>query len=353
MKVGVITFHQALNYGAVLQTYALQNYIMDNFKSIDIDLIDYQCPYFNYIYGTKNKNGRFIHRLVKKTHVVLKKRLFRNFVKKYIMLGETFTNETIKHANCKYDKFIVGSDQVWNCKLTNNDFNYLLAFSSPEKRYSYAASIGISKIPVEFEDVYFKELSLFNVISVREQQAADTLKKLFGDTEKAIYNHIDPVMLLPVERWENLCAKIKRKNEDFVLVFSVAYSEELIETAIKYANSKGMKVYYVGQYTRNKNVKYIPLLSVEHVVSLFRDANCIFVNSFHGTVFSILFHKPFNVLMAHSDGRNDRIKGLLEQFSLSDRVGENIEENIDWRNVDCILEKERMKSYNYLKEILI
>ena len=353
MKIGVITFHQALNYGALLQTYALQKFINDNFAGVETELIDYKCPYLSYLYSTKAHNsGNFVYRSLKKGHFLLKRRLFQSFIRNHIKISSPYTQDTIKNANKKYDKFIAGSDQIWNCNLTDSDMNYLLAFSDNNKRYSYAASIGLSVIPDEVTSTYTRELGMFNAISVRESHAIETISKL-GETMPKIEQHVDPVLLLSVDQWNLLCAKKKQKKSKFILVFSVEYSNELIEEAVKFAKAKNMNVYYVGQRTRNPDVKYIPLISFEKLLALFRDASYIFVNSFHGTVLSVLYHKQFYARMVHTDGRNNRIISLLDKASLQSRTSiTSIDEQIDWNQVDSILEAERLRSKKYIAGII-
>lgn len=353
MKIGVITFHQALNYGAILQAYALQSFINENYTNAAAELVDYRSPYLSRLYSVKSKNSKNpIYGSIRKAHFLLKKRFFQSFIKKNINISKPYTPYTIENANSTYDKFIVGSDQVWNCNLTDCDKNYLLAFSQPDKRYSYAASIGISEIPLNVINEYVKELSCFRKISVRENQAIDTLHNI-GLTSIQIQQHIDPVLLLPLDKWNRLCYQTKNIKSDYVLIFSVEYSNELIEEAVAFAKSKNMEVYYIGQRTKNADVKYFPLISIGNLLSLFRDAKYVFANSFHGTAFSIIFHKKFYVRMAHRDGRNSRIVNLLNQLSLSDKTCiETIDIESDWHHVDKVLDLERSRSKEYISGII-
>ena len=354
MKVGVVTFHQALNYGAVLQAYALQRYVKKEFPEVSIDLVDYRCPYLSYLYSTKSKNtGNVVYRTLRKAHFLMKKRLFTSFIKKNISLSAPYTVDTVSEANAVYDRFIVGSDQVWNPNLTDSDINYLLAFADGGKRYSYAASIGLCEIPEKHRERYIGELSRFSHISVRESHAIDTLAAIgIGQGTPAVDHHVDPTLLIGMDEWCSVAAPT-RKKQDFVLVFSVDYSKELIDEAVSFAKEKNIPVYYVGQRTSDPNVKYLPLVSVEDLLALLRDASYTFVNSFHGTVFSILFHKRFYTRMVHTDGRNSRIVSLLDKLSLSHKThADSIDSETDWSAVDAVIEEERQKTKKYVAEIV-
>ncbi|TWH79377.1 polysaccharide pyruvyl transferase family protein [Sedimentibacter saalensis] len=354
MKIGVITFHQALNYGAILQAYAFQKFVDENFTDVEIELIDYRCPYFSQLYSVNNQKGNnFAKRILKKTHFMIKRKLFSSFIKKHIALSDTYTENTIKNANDRYNKFIVGSDQVWNPNLTNHDKNYLLTFTDVNKRYSYAASIGLAEIPQYVSNDYLCELGRFSKISVRENQAIKTIHKL-GVTSVSVEQHIDPTLLLTRSEWDMVCVQKKEiKKKDFVLIFTVDYSKELIDEVVCFARKKQLDVYYVGQRTKNPNVKYIPLISIEKLLALFSSAKYVFVNSFHGTIFSIIYHKQFYVRLAHTDGRNSRIINLLEKVSLTNKTSvEFIDTTIDWGYVEQVIDSERQRSMEYIAEII-
>lgn len=353
MKLGIITFHQALNYGAVLQAYALREYISRNFDQVQAEVLDYRCPALSEFYSIAGqKSGSAVKTFIKTGHFLVKRGCFRQFSRKHIPLSRTaYTPGTIANANRDYDLFLTGSDQVWNPDLTRQDENYLLAFSPPEKRYSYAASIGRSEFPEALRVEYRELLNSFAGISLREESAVRTLVEL--GVEQPVLVHPDPVLLLTQQDWSRLCASGGAGQKDYVLVFAVARSEALIRQAVEFARAKGLPVLYVGQHTGNRDVTYIPFLRIEKLLALFRDARYVFTNSFHGTAFSIIFHRKFHSSVQYADGRNSRIMDMLEKTGLSDRLlAENMEKEIPWEQVDSLVTAGRRKAHDYLKWIL-
>lgn len=351
MKIGTVTFHQALNYGAILQTYALQRFIKANFNT-ETDVVDYRCPHLSHLYSYKSKiTANPIKSALRIANFAFKKQRFSSFISKYINLSKTvYTYEDIQNSANEYDAFIVGSDQVWNPLLTNGDMNYLLKFAPANKRYSYAASVGLKEIPREHAEKYSDLLNEFRAISTREK--SEQLLESIGVTVKPQTN-IDPTLLLTGDDWKEICKTIKPQKEKFVLVYTVGHSKETMDKAVQFAAENNLKVIYVGPHIKRPGIKYIPCPRVEYLISLFRDAEYTFVNSFHGTVFSILFQRKFFSYLQFKDGRNARITNLLEICGLSHRTDiKNIKEEIDWQNVETNLNLQRKNSLNFIGEII-
>lgn len=351
-KVGIVTFHQALNYGAVLQAFALQNYISCNFTDVQAQIVDYRCEKLSGIYTLKNSRQNALVKGIKAAHFLLKKAKFDAFTKKYIALSrKQYTAQTIGEADGEYDLFLTGSDQVWNPHLSDSDLNYLLQFTSPDKRYSYAASIGLGEIPQELQNVYKALLQDYKGISVREADAKEVLKAIGLQNEIRV--HIDPTLLLDRQNWIDVCKGVSPRKKGYVLVYSVTYSEDLLCKAVEFAKDKGLDVLYIGQRTKNKDVHYIPSIKIDRLLALFRDAEYVFENSFHGTVFSVIFHRKFYALLPFSDGRNSRTTNLLSILELQSRaILDNIGCGVDWNKVDAKLQEERRASQEYLEWVI-
>ena len=348
MKLGVMTFHQALNYGALLQTYALQRYVRTHIPGGDMEVVDYRCPALTALYSTAaQKSGNPVKTVIKTGHFLLKRRCFQGFLKEHIRRSPVaYTPDTIARSVERYDKFIAGSDQVWNPSLTDGDWNYLLAFAPPRKRYAYAASVGKARFPAEMEETFCHLLGEFQAISVREESAAGML----GDLGLTAQVHIDPVLLLERQEWEALCASVAPRRKGYVLVFGVAKSQALVQQAAAYARERGLEVLYIGQHLGNCPARYIPFLKIQKLLALFRDCEAVFTNSFHGTVLSILFHRPFWAMAQHTDGRASRITDLLEKLHLSSRTHQKqLEAPVDWEMVDGVLETLRRQAGEYLE----
>ena len=346
-KIGVLTFHQALNYGALLQTYALQQYVKQNVAGVEMEVVDYRCPELSRLYSVAHqRSGNPVKTVLKTVHFLLKRGAFQDFSKKYIPLsGKTYTPGNIGEAVAQYDKFIVGSDQVWNPDLTDGDWNYLLEFAPKEKRHSYAASVGRGSLPPETQERMCRLLEDFQGISLREETAGRMLEQM-GLT-KPISVHIDPVLLLEHQDWEALAKNVPERKE-FVLVFTVAKSPVTVDRAVAFAKEHGLEVLYIGQHIRDNRVKYLPFVSFEKLIALFRDAECVFTNSFHGTVLSVLFEKRFDADAQDTDGRASRITDLLHKLGLP---ASGLDGAVDWKRAREILTQQRQQSKAYLEWI--
>lgn len=356
MNVGIITFHNAINYGAVLQTYALQtslqnlncdvhviNYINNKIvgKNEKPSLRDYRNPlkYLNdsYMYGiyqAKRKQiVRFSDRYIKKTSIVEK-------------------NNIQKIAE-KFDVVFTGSDQVWNDKITGSDDTYYLNFIPGKKRFSYAASIGSNTIPTENIPRVKKLLADFNKISVRESSAVEALKTQLDISAVQV---LDPTLLLTKNDYISL-AEYPQEQEKFVLLYMLVYSETLLKSAKKKAEQLGISVFCINASgKRIKGVVDKSFVGIEEWIGLFLQAEFVFTNSFHGTVFSINFQCNFNVELPPAKiNASSRITDVLKLFNLEDQLisnGQYNDKKVDFSIVETILAEERRESLDFLKQAL-
>ena len=208
-KTATITFHKAVNYGAILQAYALQRSILK--LGIDNDIIDYDCKLISNVYKLINIKSvkSFIKSLIAFRIYYYKKNKFKSFIKKYIILTNPVTKDILKSEefNNKYDFFITGSDQVWNYEITNLDDAYFLNFVKDESKVkSYAASFGISCIPENLRLKYKNYLKRFSSILVREKTGAKLIENLI---DKKVNIVLDPVLLLNKNEWNEIIFKTK------------------------------------------------------------------------------------------------------------------------------------------------
>lgn len=353
MKIAILTFHRALNYGAVLQTYALQKTLKTLDKNNDIDILDYYAPFLEKINGIKGQISKNpLKSVLKICNVLIRKRKFQRFVKENIQVSKKkYTVKNIGESATLYDAFIVGSDQVWNTHITGNDINYLLAFCDAKKRNSYSASLGIETISEEIKEKYISLLNSYINISVRERTAIQSLQE-FG-VSLPMQTHIDPALLLGREIWLDMIKNIPQRKKPYVLVFEVRRCRELIEQAEIFSKEKGIDIIYIGPYISKTKVKYIPSPPIKKLLAYFRDAQFVFTNSFHGTVLSVQFQKQFYSYASGEKASNSRISDLLCMLQLLSRMEiENIEYTMDWNFIESILDVERKKSNEYLSGII-
>ncbi len=345
-KIGIITFHDSRNYGAVLQAYALQKKVSRYFPETEI--IDYQNPtiqkdlkLWNYTGGVKGG----VKALLAFVFRAKKKIAFDSFLKKYIPLSPALSKKTIKKYSSKYDIVITGSDQVWNTDLTKNDMQYFLTFCSDKQdRIAYAASFGDRKI--ELSGAVKKALSEFSLITLREE---NMLKEVKSTANCPVEITCDPTFLLERPEWVKLCSKRILKS-GYVFLFMIDDSAELRKYAKNFAEKNGLKL------VSNKNdLKFFFHSSPKDFLSWIFHADYMITNSFHGTVFSILFHKQFVSHLKNNKGiPKTRIIRLLDQFKLShrntDNTGFDMRQEENWEYADKKIDQMRKASWKYMTE---
>jgi len=360
-KVGILTFHRAINYGALLQAYALNRYLQKE-VGIDNEIIDYRCPLIekscNPIIISKNPIKNIIRLLISSPILFLKKRRFRNFLKKYIKTSHPYFDKSeLEKIESQYSYFITGSDQVFSPIWTDFDPVYFLDFTSEsEKKYSYAASFGTDQLPNQLFEAYKLRLESFNKISVREKSAQILLNQKFNIKSEM---HIDPTFLLTKEEWSEICHKPFK--EKYIIVYLLGKDQSvsaLISFAKDLAKKKNLKIIYLNDryYEFKRGINYRPGVSPSKFISFIKNSEYIITNSFHGTAFSIIFNKEFFVNSQLIKGSGTRIQNILNICEIRNRdIGEEkyIDKKIeiDWTTVNSIICKERQKSYEYFAQI--
>lgn len=352
-----MTFHKSNNYGAILQSYALQK-VIKNYGH-EVEFINYDCDYINKPYKIVNLKkkgiGNYLFGVIGYICYMPRRKKCNEF-RKYFSYSKGVNQKNIDELSDLYDLYITGSDQVWNYKLTNNDYNYLLDFvKDPKKKCSYAASIGLKSIEVNVKERYIQLLSEFNKITVREEKGKKLLNSLiYNDVNVAL----DPTLLLNREDWMQVTHNYRSK-EDYILVYQLGFSSRMMNFIKKLASKDNCRVIYVpfpiGKYIKSKfNLTCGPA----EWLGLFKNAKYVVTDSFHGTIFSIIFHRKFYTEISDQNRAiGSRIDDLLCKLELQDRLivnndNEISDNNIDYNAVDKILEQERKKSMLLLEDIL-
>jgi hypothetical protein len=363
-KVGIITFHRAMNYGAVLQAYALEKKILG--LGYECEIIDYrynkvelyygrlQPGKFKYIKGIRNILGTLKNDLF--FFPKSKKNKFDEFIDKYLKLSkEMYNRDQLINTNLLYDVFITGSDQVWNCACTDFDKEYFLDFvADSHKKNSYGASFGFAELPINYIHKYNDLLKDFEHISVREKHGITIIKDLTGlDAHLCL----DPTLLLMKDQWDEIAISPGKKK--YILVYTIAESDSLVEFAKELAKKTGLDIIYIDIGLTYLNIENrIWDGGPREFLGWVSEAEYIITNSFHGTVFSINYHKKFFCeLQKTRDAANSRLENMLDMVCLREREildGKNSQmlAEIDYKRIDEIVNKEGEKSLKYLKAIL-
>ena len=362
-KIGILTFHNAYNFGAVLQAYALKEYLQKN-SNCTVEIVNYKNEQ---IEKEKSRwkslfNNNVIKELARNlltTPYYLKlDKVFSKFVNKYLTADNEIKKEDL--SSLKYDLYLVGSDQVWNITLTGNDKTFFCDFAMPESICcSYAASIGSSAFSNEELQNYKQLIDRFALISFREKELVPIFEKIAS--EKKICSVVDPVFLLKQDEWNTMASSIVRKP--YVLFFCVGYNDELdqtLEFAKNLANEKNMELLYLSNqdiWYKHRELHHCGAASPCEFLGYIRNASYVVTNSFHATAFSIIFHREFYSEIGLK--RNERIKNILNLTGLQDHAinrGINKENTfkgkIDWSKVDVRLNLEKEKSYKFLRSVV-
>lgn len=248
------------------------------------------------------------------------------------------------HFSDNYDYFITGSDQVWNLEIPFISSLEFLCFAPPYKKIAYAASFGMGEFSMDKQKIIEDRLKDFTNISVREYSALAILEKA-GIFDARVL--VDPTMLLTAEQWERIeCEpEFKVDKEQYVLVYILEEDKtDVMERVERMASANKWEV--IDIYDLSK-YQYYGIGPAEFIY-LIHHAAYICTNSFHATVFSVLFHKQFSVY--NREGLNTRISTLLQMLNLENVVDKEKMKVVDYVQVDQIIEEQKLIALNYLKE---
>lgn len=329
MKIGILTFHNSRNYGAVLQCYSLMKYLKE--KGFQAEVMAHQCLKINdeLSLWIPEKNiiksvARFVFRLRKKI-------IFEKFIKNKLILTKD-----------ECDAVIVGSDQVWNEKITGNDKTFFLdGYGEHTRKIAYATSAGDD---IDINNENLKRISRFNHVSVREE----SLKRYLNERGLTADICCDPVMLTNVE---NLASQRNFKGK-YVFLYSICNDNKLKAIAKTYAQRHGLVL------ISNKNdFRFFNHCKVEDYLSWIKNAQCVITDSFHTSVFSLKFHVPFVVNEINGDGvKNLRVTEFLHGVGAEQCLINSDEEitipEIDFSFADKQMEKEKATSEKWLHQTL-
>lgn len=358
-KIGILTFHCAHNYGAVLQAFATQELLRD--AGCDVEVIDYRPEYLTVPYSRlrlsriKGKDGRLSLRRLVSEMLLLPFRFsrynaFEDFICNRLALSERVTYESFSGD---YDTILIGSDQVWNTRQTGGKFDpmYMADFAFEKGKRRYVADAVSMALPDEGEDVAPLEKALedMDALSVRESNVAAFLSVL---SQKPVTHIQDPVIQLSPDRWKAMVRPVRRKRP-YVLVYRLKDHETIDPFVEELAKKMGTDIVEVLAFPdARKLFKARQVVPVEEFVSLVASADALVTTSFHGTVFSILFHRPFYTF-SFDDGKDSRLSSLLGSIGMMDRMlplGASVPEETEcsFEKADIALERLRNESVGFV-----
>ena len=378
MKVGILTILNVNNYGAELQCCALYRKLQQ---------LGYDAEVINYLFGIhpehvfdgeKRTVPIPLKQLIKvkllpvvqnmfcmfhQKNKRLRNKRFDEFHAKYNHLTSTVypSVKSLYEAKFNYDVLCIGSDQVWNYMKGYSLEPFFACFDKNNtKKITYASSIGLSSLSVEAEQVFKKELASFAYISVREQQASEILEKLLNRKIDVV---LDPTLILNKQEWIEVAKYDMCPKEKYLLVYIVTIKpcDYVLTLARHIAKQRNLKIVRICRdaYPEHSgsDVEEILTAGPSDFVGLFSKADFVVTNSFHGTVFSINFSKPFYSVIKSHHSTNSRLTSILKKLGLEDRivpVGSQLPmiSDIDFSDPSAKLEAERKLSIEYIKKAL-
>lgn len=375
MKIGIITVQKAPeNYGACLQCYGLWHYI----KSLgyDCEIIDLVRPWSpeyikSKIFTEKKGTGKMslFRKMIytlrgKKYHQTthpIESRYFHAFNME-MEYSRTYRSVDDLYENPpQYDVYIAGSDQIWNPRMSFINEPYFLTFApSGKKKISYASSFAVKSIPQGIWPSNLQWLDSFSKISVREASGIDIVKNNFGCKAQLV---LDPTMLLTRQEWESI-AIIPQKDSDYIFVYTLQQNVDILNTVVSLAKKLSLKVKALVSDTRKQNVL---VEGVEYCeggpkewMGYVNQSKMVITDSFHGSVFSLIFGKPFATINTNQLV-SERLTNLVDLFSVSNHLI-SIEEicnilsvddlSFDYSTFNKTLIKLREESQSYLNNAI-
>lgn len=368
MKIGIITFHAAHNYGSMLQAYALQTYLEQ--QGHHVEIINFRSKYQKLMYS-KPISFNNLHQIKKTIKLclfdyssleVIKKKwyMFEDFLSKYLnMTVEYQSMDQLKKVHLNFDYIITGSDQIWNTKAKDFSEVYFGTFTSKIKKIAYAPSMGPEP---ELQDVlYIKSLlNGFKAISVREKRTKDFLEN--NDIYHPVEIVLDPTLLLDAKDYTKLYSEEPLVKGRYIFYYTPGC---IRPEFMKIAEALGKKfnlpvitegLYYPKDMKLYSCIKEYKAVGPSEFLNLIKNSEITCGASFHLMAFSLLFQKQFYCINGDVDSR---MNNLMKLFNLEDKIlsikspsgfNTNI---INWGEVKNLLAKYRSSSVTFLQSYLV
>lgn len=361
MKIGILTYHRAENYGALLQAYALKTYLQR--MGHDVSFVDYwpmyHSDYFSIFpkewFKSRNIKGKIVVILMFLLWCVpkyLRKYRLQRFMYKYFDISKHVAYVNDNDHTYHYDVVVYGSDQIWRKQNLGNvgyDKWYFGADNvSADRKITYAASMGSISVTKKDNDYVKKQMSHFLNISVREDDLQEYMSAI-GVKSKLV---IDPVFLLSLKDWQKITEPIPVKGR-YILFYNLLNTPESVQFVNNLSKEKGIPVVEINKQlsvSKFLNKRYVSCSSVEHFLRLIMDAEFVVSNSFHGVAFSIIFEKQFYAVGML--GRSSRVKSLLTSLGIPEKYS-NDGNYFDNMIIDYSIVKNRLNELiTYSKDYL-
>ena len=362
-STATVTWVTYRNFGTILQAFALQKAVTS--LGYDNHIIDDRAIVESFRIRKKFSLLRELHKIKwlypRKAEFAKRNqgsvRLFHEFIGRYMLVDSAW--ETRKDLSERYDIYIAGSDQIWSPDVPFDDF-YYLAFTERPK-VAYAPSLGVTNYPEEKVPAVKPLLERFGSLSVREPQGADTLRDMFG-LEADIVS--DPTMLLSRDTWEGLMTPSDNDVcRPYALCYFLTYNQDYIKLVREYCRERSLQLKMIVVSPDCVDVADEDVYTgPDGFLQAVAGADIVLTDSFHGSIFSLIFERPFFTFRRFDDSsassQNSRVENLLSMMQLEHRLlGRTICKlpecpEIDWSAVRSKVSDLRERSLSYLMKSL-
>lgn len=351
-KVGIVTFHHAHNYGAVLQCLALKIVIKN--LGYEVYVVDHRNKLIEDVYRN-NVSIDFSHGILKGIKSFVKKflefiplnlriRKFNSFIDKYL-LGSNKGNDSCNIFEC----IVLGSDQIWKWSFTQDKFYWGKCDNDSLKKLSYAASAG--KLDKDIDRI-LPLVRHVEAISVREYDLNEYLISHGIKSEVTL----DPTLLINKDQWIKNLPLYHAYPHAYILVYALRNRKSVLSVANRISSKENIPIIEIfnnsfpirklfDRYNHGDPIDFL---------SLINDANYVVTDSFHGTAFSVIFNKQF-VTVQTNDGNDNRAMYLLNALGIPERMSEsglNYNSSIDYDQVNRNIDRLKDSSLEFLKRNL-
>lgn len=368
MRIGIITFHHALNQGAILQAYALQTLLQS--WGHQVEFIDYHLEHHFHYKDFITKSPKLLWEKWRNQYNGIIYRRHQRLFNKVLCIGSIRykTAEELRNNPPIYDIYIAGSDQIWNF-TKKIDYPYILDFVPQNKiKIAYAASLGQCIIPQKLHNEMRNLLLSFQAISIRESNGKDFICGLMQKevSKIPVTQTLDPTLLIKKEEYEHIAENIN-EHTPYIASYILSMMEKGHENILSYIiRKKDLPLINLRNPDTCVHLSFAKnrIVTPYQFISYIRQAEIVVCSSFHAVVFSLIFHKPFIVLVPSKlkdKGGNKRINSLLTSFGLLHHcvydfnpsiIDQLMKEQICWEYIDQTVSKLAKESQNFLKRYI-
>lgn len=357
-KIAVITIYDDVNTGNKLQNYALEKTLADKGYCVSSVVCEETMYHIRHLPWKRRVKILLSPRLRRQEKLFARRTArFRKFSEKHLSPAETVSYRDPAQSRLQhYDYFVVGSDQVWhNWRSSTQELEYFfLRFAPEHKRICYAPSFGFDQVPDKYRQSYTDGLNGFPALCCRERSGCELIRELTGRDSELV---CDPTLLLDASDWDRISAKPEYPvPEKFMLVYFLGGKSPFVAGEIqRIAAEKGLEI--IDVYSGDLPEYY--MTAPDEFLYLMRHASYVCTDSFHGSVFSSLYHKPFHVFARGDSGgakMGNRIATLLQQLGITMETVAGEGSEIFWQEnfagADAAIALLRAQAQAYLGRVL-